>query len=101
MAQVKFILTMAEDGRCRSFSQAAWQIWQSHGSLVGPVLRPESALTLAEILVACREYLHDYPESGTDADLNEAYIASCLLELCQVGMVAIVIEPENESQRLA
>ena len=100
MAQVKFIRTTHENGRFRSFSPEAWQFWWDHGALIGDVLRTESPLTLAEIVIASREYALEYPESGSYTRLTEEYVAWCLLKLCEVGMAAAVIEIESANVAL-
>ena len=96
MSQLKFIRTTHDgNGRCRSFSPDAWQFWWDHGALIGDVLRAESPLTLAEIVIASREYALEYPESDSYSSLTEEYVAWCLLKLCEVGMAAAVIETES------
>ena len=97
MAKVMFIRTTHENGRCRSFPPEAWQFWREHGAAVGVILRPESPLTLAEIITASREYALEYPESGGPADLTDEYVAWCLLKLCKAGMAAVVIHAESHN----
>ena len=95
MTQLKFIRTTHDqNGRCRPFPPEAWQFWREHGAAVGVILRPESPLTLAEIVTASREYALEYPESGAHADLTEGHVAWCLLKLCETGMAAVVIGAE-------
>lgn len=93
MTQLKFIRTTHDgNGRCLSFSPEAWQFWRDHGAPVGDVLRAESPLTLAEIVTASREYVLEYPESGSYAGLTEEYVAWCLLKLCEIGMAGVFVE---------
>ena len=96
MTQLKFIRTTHDiNGRFRPFPPGAWQFWWDYGALIGDVLRAESPLTLAEIVMASREYALEYPESGSYTRLTEEYVAWCLLKLCEVGMAAAVIETES------
>lgn len=93
MSQLKFIRTTYDgNGRCRSFPSEAWQFWREHGAVVGNVLRPETPLTLAEIVTASREYALECPESCPSQILDEERIAWCLIKLLQYDMVGIVVE---------
>ena len=92
MIQLKFIRTTHDqNGRSRPFPPEAWQFWREHGAPVGDILRPETPLTLAEIITASREYALEYPESGVYANLTDEYVVWCLLKLCEAGMAAVVI----------
>ena len=92
MTQVKFIRTTHEDGRCRPFPPEAWEFWREHGAAVGEVLRAETPMTFAEIVVASREYALEYPEPGLCQSVDEAYIAWCLIKLLEFGMADVVAE---------
>ena len=92
MTQVKFVRTTHEDGRCRLFPPEAWEFWREHGVTVGEVLRPETPLTFAEVVVASQEYALEYPESGLFLTLDEEHVAWCLIKLLEYGMASAVAE---------
>lgn len=80
------------DACCRSFPPEAWQFWREHGAVVGEALRPETPLTLAEIVTASREYALEGQEPGLSQILDEERIAWCLIKLLQHGMAGVVFE---------
>ncbi len=92
MTQVKFIRTTHENGRWRSFPTQAWQFWREYGAVVGEVVRAETPMSFAEIVIASREHALEYPESGLYLALNDAYIAWCLIRLLEYGMSTVVAE---------
>jgi len=98
MAKVMFVRTTHEDGRCRPFPPEAWGFWREHGATVGEVLRPETPLTFAEVVVASQEHALEYPESGLFLTLDEEHVAWCLVKLLEYGMAGVVAEPVSPTK---
>lgn len=86
MPTIRFIRTTHQNGHFRLFPPEALQFWREHGSLVGQVLRPESALTFAELAAACQENV----TADFSLPLDETYIAWVLIKLLEYGMAATV-----------
>ena len=73
-----------------AFSAEQRDIWDSGGHLIWDVLRFETAVTLAEVVVACREYAWECDGAGREILLDEQHVTWFLLQLCQIGCVRIV-----------
>lgn len=86
MPTIRFTNTTHQNGQFRSFPPDALQFWREHGSLVGLVLRPECALTFAELAAACQEIV----TADISLPLDETYIAWVLIKLLEYGMAAAV-----------
>jgi hypothetical protein len=95
MAYIQFIRVTHHEGCHRSFSDEAMQFWREHGAIVGETLRPECPMTFAEIVVACQEFAHEYPETVPSPPLDEVYIAWCLIKLVEYGMVRVITERQR------
>jgi hypothetical protein len=88
---MKFIRTTHdENGQWRPFSPAAWQFWQAHGSLVGQIIRPETALSFEEIATACQEYAQEQQLDGFQPEASEQYVGWCLAQLLGFDMLRLV-----------
>lgn len=85
MTQIKFVHTTHEDGRFRPFPTEAYQFWREHGWIVGEALRPETGMTFAELVEACKELIEQHPEIELHW-LDERYLAWCLIRLLEFGM---------------
>ena len=82
--------THDENGRHKPFSREAMLFWHTAGYSVGEILRLEVALTFADILTACAEYLAEN-EPGTPA--KPEHVLWCLAQLVRYGLAEIVFEP--------
>jgi hypothetical protein len=91
MSCIRFIRTTHHNGIHRLFSAEALQFWREYGATVGEVLRPETPLTLTEIVTACQEYVLEFPQFTLYPILNEQHIAWCLIKLIEYGMVGVVV----------
>jgi hypothetical protein len=92
MPTTRFIRTTHQDGQFRSFPSEALQFWREHGSFVGEVLRPECALTLAELAAACQEQTLEQSLPGTLLPLDEQYLAWVLVRLLEYGLAETVTQ---------
>ncbi len=72
-----------------TFSAEQRDIWDSGGHLIWDVLRFEQALTLDEVVIACREYAWECDGAGRELLLDAQHVAWFLLQLCQIGCVQI------------
>lgn len=100
MTQVKFVRTTHVNGHYQSQSTEAMTFWREHGAIVGETLRPESPMSLSEIIVASQEYTLEYPETSPDLPLDETYIAWCLVKLLEYGLAGVVataVETEQDN----
>lgn len=91
MNPLRFARTTHVNGQMRSFPPDAWQFWYSTGGIVGELVRPETPMTLAEIAAACQEAAFDTIADGPHPEMDETYVAWCLLKLVEYGMVAPVL----------
>lgn len=89
MSQIKFIRSTHENGRFLPFPADAYQFWHEHGWIVGEVLRPETGMTFAELVEACKELIEDHPEIEQHW-LEERHLAWCLVRLLEFGMAVTV-----------
>jgi hypothetical protein len=88
---MKFIRTTHDaDGQWQPFAPAAWQFWRTHGCSIGEVIRSETALTFTEIAAACQEFALEQQPYGSQLEANEGYVAWCLVQLLEFGMVQAV-----------
>jgi hypothetical protein len=102
---MKFLRTIPNNGRFdrlgagsfRPLAPEARTFWQAHGADIAAVLRPETPLSLAEILEACAEYQLDHPEGGVGVD--EVTVAWVLLRLVECGLAQVVM-PGGACRRL-
>jgi hypothetical protein len=95
---LKFIRTTHDaQGRLRSFPPAAWQFWQEHGHTAGQLLRPEEAMTFAELLITAEEHAFEFITDGPQPTSDAQYLAWCLLRLVDYGMAAAVSTPPTSS----
>lgn len=85
----RFIRTTHENGRWRHFPPEARHFWRLHGGLILSLLRPETALTFAELLQACRDYASEHLADGCP-EQNGGYVAWVLVHLIRFGMVTAV-----------
>ncbi len=97
MTITRFIRTTHENGTFRSFPPEALEFWRTQGVIVGEVIRPECAMTFAEIAAACQEIALEYPEDQKLLPLGEMYIAWILVKLLEYGMVGMTAGPSCES----
>lgn len=104
---LKFIRTTHDaQGQVRHFPPAAWQFWQEHGHVAGQLLRPEEAMTFAELLITAEEHAFEFIADGPQPTADAQYLAWCLLRLVDYGMAAAVItspappEPEPAEELL-
>ena len=86
---MKFLRTTHHNGAFRPLAPEAFTFWREHGADIAAVLRPETPLSLAEILEAYAEYQLDYPEGGVGVD--EVYVAWVLLKLVGYGLATAVM----------
>ncbi len=56
MPITRFIRTTHNNGQFRSFPPEAIHFWREQGVIVGEVLRPECALTFAELAAASQRH---------------------------------------------
>lgn len=94
MNQVTFIRATHENGRFRPYPTEAYQFWQDHGWLVGEVLRPETGMAFSELIEACMELIQEHPEAGL-FEVDERYLAWCLVQLLELGMASTIKETEG------
>lgn len=97
MTITRFIRTTHENGTFRSFPSEALEFWRTQGVIVSETLRPECAMTFAEIAAACQEMALEHPEDHTHLPLDEAQIAWILMKFLEYEMVAMRAGPSCES----
>lgn len=91
MNHIQFLRnTHDENGRPRTFPPEAERFWREEAGWVGHLLRHELPLTLGEITAECHCYLMEYPEDGLYVEVDERYVAWCLVKLAEWGMVRVV-----------
>ncbi len=56
MPTFRFIRITHQNDQIRSFPPEAHPFWREQGVIVGKVLRPECALTFAELAAACQRH---------------------------------------------
>lgn len=89
MEKIKFIRAVVEaDGSTRIHPMEAYLFLLHHGWLVADVMRYEEGMTFNEIVQASFELLEEYP-SRFPSNVQEPYIAWCLIKLMEFGMVEI------------
>lgn len=93
MNTLRFVRTTHINGQMRSFPRKARQFWYSTGGIIGELVRPETPMTLAEIAAACQEAAFDTIADGPHPEMDETYVAWCLVKLIEYGMVAPVLTP--------
>ncbi len=88
------------DGRSLPLSPEAFTFWQEHGAVIANLLRPETPLSLSDIVQAYAEYQLEHPEGGVGADagVDEVYVAWALLKLVSYGLAQAVM-PSGAYQR--
>jgi hypothetical protein len=96
MPTTRFIRTTHENGQFRSFPPEAHQFWREQGVIVGEILRPECALTFAELAAACQEYAREHATAEVPLPLDKTYIAWVLVRLLEYGMAETVpVKPDQ------
>lgn len=85
LTRLKFQRAMHMGGRRRSFPVEAEAFVRGEGAVVAAVLREETALSFAEIVTACREYVLEHAEEHGAQPLTEVDIAIALLRLLDWG----------------
>lgn len=89
MKKVKFIRAIYEgEGNSLVRPVKVYHFLTHHGWLVTDVMRYEEGMTFSEIVQACFELLEEYP-SRYPENVEEPYIAWCLIKLIEFGMVEI------------
>lgn len=58
-------------------------------------------MTLAEIAAACQEVAFDTISDGPHPEMDETYVAWCLVKLIEYGMVAPVLTPTTTETGLS
>jgi hypothetical protein len=91
MVQLRFQL-VTRTPAINAFSAEQRAIWDSGGHLIWDVLRHETALTLDDVVVACREYAWECDGAGRELLLDVRHVTWYLLQLCQIGCVRIVLD---------
>lgn len=92
MSTARFIRTTHKNGQFHSFPPEAHQFWREHGVIVGQVLRPECALTFAELAAACQEHALEQLLPNTRLPLDEQYLAWVLVKLLEYGLAETVTQ---------
>ena len=97
MSTLKFIRTTHINGRHRPLSPDAQQFWQGIGGVIGSLLRPETPMTLPEIVTTYAEYLEEYPET-TPNTIDVPRITWYLFQLVELDLAAIIVDrsPPNK-----
>ena len=89
MSTLKFIRTTHTNGRFHQLSPDAQQFWQGIGGIIGSLLRPETPLTLSEVVTAYTEYLEEHPETTTHPT-TVPHVTWYLFQLVELDLAAIV-----------
>ncbi len=75
MPSIRIIRTTHENGQFRSFAPEAHPFWREQGVTVGEVLRPECALTFAELAAACQRHTPQQISPATLLPPGETWLA--------------------------
>jgi hypothetical protein len=101
MMIIKFLRNTHTNGRYRSFPPEARQFWRESADIVGTVLCPVTPMTLAEVVEECRSFAAEYPEDGPYREMDEQYVAWCLVKLVEFDMAAVVLDKPEQAGGVA
>lgn len=90
MPTIRFIRTTHENGQFSSFPPDDHPFWRQQGVTVGEVLRPESALTLAELAAACQRHTPRRVSPASLLQPGENCLAWEIGHMARTGVVVMI-----------